>query len=314
MSPGFKLSTAAADTLSLPLLNRYTLKGSIEVSCTYHPDEFEFRVTDTGVGIPKSDLGKVTERFHRVQSVSRSVEGTGIGLALCAELIQLLGGRLEIESSTAAESPTNESGSVFSVFLPYGKGHLPDGQIDDDENRETYLCSDYSRGLLEEASRWAGRGASTSGSSGTAAASLSDSGVSTSESSKVDLNTLFWAQNDVIRAFSRSLSRSLSLSLFLPSANKQLNAPPLFLSRLAVLVDDSQDLLEYLSTILARHCKIIQASNGEEAVKVLQKQSVNLVVSDVQMPTMDGYALLAAIRAHKASLLFPSCSVLRARY
>lgn len=251
-------------------------------------------------------MGKVTERFHRVQSVSRSVEGTGIGLALCAELVQLLGGRLEIESSTAAESPTNESGSVFSVFLPYGKGHLPEGQIDDDENREAYLCSDYSRGLLEEASRWAGRSASTSGSSGTAATSLSDSGVSTSESSKVDLNTLFWAQNDVIRAFSRYLSLP-------PSANKQLNAPPHFLSRLAVLVDDSQDLLEYLSTILARHCKIIQASNGEEAVKVLQKQSVNLVVSDVQMPTMDGYALLAAIRAHKASFLFPHCSVLRVR-
>lgn len=204
------MSTAAPNSLSLPLLNRYTLKGSIEVSCTYHPDEFEFRVTDTGVGIPKSDLGKVTERFHRVQSVSRSVEGTGIGLALCAELVQLLGGRLEIESSTAAESPTNESGSVFSVFLPYGKGHLPEGQIDDDENREAYLCSDYSRGLLEEASRWAGRGANTSGSSGTAATSLSDSGVSTSESSKVDLNTLFWAQNDVIRAFARYLSLSSS--------------------------------------------------------------------------------------------------------
>jgi signal transduction histidine kinase len=39
-------------------------------------------VKDSGVGIPKSDIGLVGERFHRVQSVSRSYEGTGIGLAL----------------------------------------------------------------------------------------------------------------------------------------------------------------------------------------------------------------------------------------
>lgn len=59
---------------------------------------------DTGVGIPASDLDLVGERFHRVQSVSRSHEGTGIGLALVKELVKLHGGRLSISSKTAVES------------------------------------------------------------------------------------------------------------------------------------------------------------------------------------------------------------------
>jgi signal transduction histidine kinase len=79
---------------------KYTLKGSIVVSVIYHPDEAEVSITDTGVGIPKADISKVTERFHRVASISRSHEGTGIGLALCAELIQLHGGRLNVSLLT----------------------------------------------------------------------------------------------------------------------------------------------------------------------------------------------------------------------
>lgn len=51
-----------------------------------------------------SDIELIGERFHRVESVSRSHEGTGIGLALIKELIKLHGGIMEIESVTAAES------------------------------------------------------------------------------------------------------------------------------------------------------------------------------------------------------------------
>ena len=48
----------------------------------YTHSEVILSVKDSGVGIPSSDIDLVGERFHRVQSVSRSHEGTGIGLAL----------------------------------------------------------------------------------------------------------------------------------------------------------------------------------------------------------------------------------------
>jgi signal transduction histidine kinase len=54
----------------------------VHVHLYYNATEVIMDVKDSGVGIPKSDIGLVGERFHRVQSVSRSYEGTGIGLAL----------------------------------------------------------------------------------------------------------------------------------------------------------------------------------------------------------------------------------------
>ena len=77
---------------------KYTLQGGITVKLSFNPEEVQFSVVDSGVGIPKSDISIVCERFHRVASVSRSHEGTGIGLSLCAELVGLLGGRLEVSS------------------------------------------------------------------------------------------------------------------------------------------------------------------------------------------------------------------------
>ena len=54
----------------------------------------ELVVTDTGVGIPADELPRIFDRFHRIEGqVGRTMEGTGIGLALVSELVRLHGGR-----------------------------------------------------------------------------------------------------------------------------------------------------------------------------------------------------------------------------
>ena len=66
---------------------KYTMSGKISVSMKVQDGCVHFSVCDTGVGIPPSDIDKVFDRFHRVNSVGRSHEGTGIGLALTKELV-----------------------------------------------------------------------------------------------------------------------------------------------------------------------------------------------------------------------------------
>lgn len=76
---------------------KYTMQGFVHVHVSYGQNEAILSVKDSGVGIPcmfsdvsfgvpglstATDINLVGERFHRVQSVSRSHEGTGIGLAL----------------------------------------------------------------------------------------------------------------------------------------------------------------------------------------------------------------------------------------
>jgi two-component system phosphate regulon sensor histidine kinase PhoR len=59
----------------------------------------DIRVRDTGVGIPRADLPRITERFYRVDKArSRELGGTGLGLAIVKHLVLAHGGELEITS------------------------------------------------------------------------------------------------------------------------------------------------------------------------------------------------------------------------
>jgi len=62
-------------------------------------DLVEVEVADTGVGIPRADLPRITERFYRVDKArSRELGGTGLGLAIVKHLVIAHGGELTIES------------------------------------------------------------------------------------------------------------------------------------------------------------------------------------------------------------------------
>lgn len=102
---------------------KYTLHGSISLYLTKEINHAVLKVRDTGVGIPEAEIPKMFQRFHRVQNVAgRTFEGTGIGLSLVKELIQLHGGQISLSSKEGR-------GSEFTVSIPVGKTHLNADQI-----------------------------------------------------------------------------------------------------------------------------------------------------------------------------------------
>mgnify|MGYP002147579695 CR=1 FL=1 len=126
---------------------KYTLRGAIRLTLRRDGDHAELAVQDTGIGIPESELPHLFERFHRVESArGRSLEGSGIGLALVSELLQLHGGTIRVRSQEGA-------GSTFTVRLPLGHAHLPADRVRDDggiaptEDRVTPLVSEALRWL-----------------------------------------------------------------------------------------------------------------------------------------------------------------------
>jgi two-component system, OmpR family, phosphate regulon sensor histidine kinase PhoR len=76
----------------------------------------EVRVRDSGIGIPSTDLPRITERFYRVDKTrSREIGGTGLGLAIVKHLVQAHGGELRIASELG-------HGTIVSFTLPSGEG------------------------------------------------------------------------------------------------------------------------------------------------------------------------------------------------
>jgi signal transduction histidine kinase len=93
---------------------KFTLQGSISVLLAEDTElgAVRLQVADTGIGIRQEDLEQLFERFHRIQNAGgRSIEGTGIGLALVKELVGLLGGTIQVESEFGR-------GTVFTVSIP----------------------------------------------------------------------------------------------------------------------------------------------------------------------------------------------------
>jgi signal transduction histidine kinase/ligand-binding sensor domain-containing protein/DNA-binding response OmpR family regulator len=85
----------------------------LEVPGDTHREFLEIEVSDTGKGIPAEKLNKVFDRFYQVSdSNTREVEGTGIGLALTKELVDLYRGEIHVESEIG-------KGSTFTVRVPY---------------------------------------------------------------------------------------------------------------------------------------------------------------------------------------------------
>ncbi len=78
----------------------------------------EISIRDTGIGIPENQIDKIFDRFYQVDgSHTREHEGTGIGLALTKELVELHKGRIEVESKEG-------KGSKFKIIFQLGKAHL----------------------------------------------------------------------------------------------------------------------------------------------------------------------------------------------
>jgi two-component system, OmpR family, heavy metal sensor histidine kinase CusS len=93
-------------------------QGRIEVNVARGKDQVRLEVSDTGVGISSDARSRIFERFYRADP-SRGGDGlhAGLGLALVKEYVDLMGGRIDVESALG-------EGSTFRVTLPVDKSDL----------------------------------------------------------------------------------------------------------------------------------------------------------------------------------------------
>jgi PAS domain S-box-containing protein len=105
---------------------KFTNKGSIEIGCEKKGGYLEFFVKDTGLGIPKSQEKIIFERFRQAnESISRTHEGSGLGLAISKAYVEILDGKIWVESLEG-------KGSTFYFTIPFHSDtdHKNDPDVD----------------------------------------------------------------------------------------------------------------------------------------------------------------------------------------
>lgn len=120
-----KLETAVRNILSNAFKFTPT-GGSIFLSAGYTLDKKHYfvRIEDTGVGIPQNKLSEIFERFVQGDHTqNQGYQGTGIGLALAKEIVNLHHGQISVESKL-------QKGSVFTIDLLPGKAHFKEEEVD----------------------------------------------------------------------------------------------------------------------------------------------------------------------------------------
>jgi signal transduction histidine kinase/CheY-like chemotaxis protein len=91
---------------------RYTREGGVLIGCRRHAGVARIEIWDTGVGVPRDQLGRIFEEFHRVPShAAEGSRGLGLGLAIVDRLAGLLGLRIDVRS-------VEGRGSMFAVEIP----------------------------------------------------------------------------------------------------------------------------------------------------------------------------------------------------
>ncbi|MBC8319830.1 MAG: response regulator [Bacteroidetes bacterium] len=121
-----------------------TIRISMAAKDNINKKEVHISISDTGMGIRKDQLPHVFDRFYQASASHKSdLEGSGIGLALAKELVELHHGKISVSSQEGI-------GSVFNIFLPMGDEHLEDGdklmlpkQIDNQEVIEEIIAESH---------------------------------------------------------------------------------------------------------------------------------------------------------------------------
>ncbi|HSD63461.1 MAG TPA: response regulator, partial [Ignavibacteriaceae bacterium] len=190
----------------------------------------------SGVGIPEKEIGKLFDRFYQVDSShTREYGGTGIGLALTKELVELHKGKISVNSRTG-------EWTEFTIDLPIGKDNFEDSQF-------------------------------------------------ISRSSEYDEEEIMNLKDQVKANLADSMSQAPETDI-----NKEKTTTNGEGKLIVLVVEDNADVRSYIKDAIGNEFQIEEASNGEQGFRLAEAIIPDLIIGDIMMPKMDGFAMTRLLK------------------
>ncbi|MBK7949985.1 MAG: response regulator [Deltaproteobacteria bacterium] len=232
--------------------------GSITISCENVEGGIQIAVADSGIGLEADQLLRIFDRFSQVDSsATRKHEGTGIGLSLVSELVQLHQGRIWATSEGLGH------GSTMHVFFP---------EAEPDEANAAELALAPSADDAVDATRV-------------------DAPEGTDEGRRASLIKV-----DRFVEIGVSVDRWEDQNERRTDQPEKIADPSVRRRPRVLVTDDNRDMRELLRFVLEKEFEVETAKNGLEALERVQANPPALVVTDLMMPGLSGTELCERIK------------------
>ena len=308
------LNNLVSNAIKFTDIGRVVIRARVMALDAEHVD-LEWQVTDSGVGIPEAQQAKLFDLFYQAPDTA-SEGGAGLGLPICRWLAQMMDGEIRVVSE-----PGLGSSFTLKMRLPLCCGALTNLPLIEPSPTPVYVQAPV-RELAQSMSDWLNRLgiaaalAATTQEKDSRHAVLVD--LLPSEPAKpwagqrvlcqpgAHSPPLHTAQGWVVDLHDvRSIASTVSLAQHgkheQPAAARPQSAGQLGL-RILVAEDNPVNQAIIKEQLEALGCSVSLAANGEQALQLWQPQAFDLVLTDVNMPLMNGYELARTLREHDPHL------------
>jgi signal transduction histidine kinase/HPt (histidine-containing phosphotransfer) domain-containing protein len=289
---------------------RFTNAGSVSIDIDYNPiiDELTLQVADTGVGIDNAKLEKIFEPFTQADtSTTRKYGGTGLGLAICKRLIDRMRGRISVHSVPG-------QGSRFEVSLP-GQPCITQHAVVEKNLEGICVAVDCQSPAMASSLQGMLKRLGVCCLPDGDNRQTIDCWISDRPSPSTDPTATPWIR---IIAYSDEKAHASELVLRRPIRRSRLlqalrdtqsrvpldeqrpehTQPPQLAKLRALVADDNPINRKVLQRILqTMRCEPVLVDGGLKAVAHLREKPVDILFLDLQMPDLDGFAVMEQLRA-----------------
>ncbi len=316
---------------------KFTERGTVTTRVKADDEKVTVSVTDTGMGIPKDHMGQVFEEFTQIDaSTTRKVGGTGLGLPISRRFIEMHQGRIWVES-------TPGKGSTFSFCIPIKPpdkqdsetqdGALTRGKIEQND-KKLVVAIDNDPGVIALYTRFLEKqnyeviGFSHSENTLSKIKELApfavlldvivtgQDGWSVIKTLKEDPFTkdipliICSIVSDKNRGFSLGASNYLIKPIVedeLVEALIRLDDQQKEETKVLVVDDQADDILLIRRILEAAepNYNVIEASNGKEGLELVKSKEPDLIILDLNMPEMNGFAMVEALKENEKTRAIP---------